>query len=119
MLAFLFQSFILICQLKIKIGDGYMLFSMTSLDDNNQVLDYDEELDAESSPRYFWTPVCDNNEPLDSELLRILKTENKLNKYLCSRDLDFLRALRAANIKDADKIIEAIEKFHWIEIQIR
>lgn len=90
-----------------------------SFENSEKYLDYDESLDPDSEPKFYWSPICENKEPLDKELLRILGAENKLSSILTIRDLDFFRALRGANIKDADKIVEAIEKFTWIELTAR
>ncbi len=88
---------------------------------------YEDDLDSDNdmANRLFWRPICNNDEPLDNQLKYILIEQDMLdNKMLSTKELSFLKGVRAAaaflNHKEiaesADKIIEAIETFGHIQL---
>jgi hypothetical protein len=72
----------------------------------------------EESEHLYWRPVVNNLSPLNKHLRWILKEENFIDEkvYLTIKDIGFFKGLKAAGIQDADKVIEAIEKYGYIEL---
>lgn len=99
---------------------------MALANDRNNFLDFTSNFQEQSDHKkysepdmasnLFWRPICDNDSPLDKHLKWILKEEELTDNPLSVKDLGFLRGLRAAGIKDADKLMEAIEKYGYIEL---
>lgn len=71
---------------------------------------------ADMAEQLYWRPICDNNEPLDKQLKWILKEEGMTDNPLSTKDLGFLKGLKAAGVKDAQSLIEAVEKYGYIEL---
>lgn len=95
-------------------------FKLYNLDDQiDDISDYKKDTDLDMAPQLYWRPIVNNANPLDKQLKWILKEEcviNDVNNKLTIKDLGFLRGLRAAGIKDADTLINAIEKYGYIEV---
>lgn len=82
-----------------------------------ETFDFSKSGDITTMPsNFYWRPVCDNNEPINKQLKWILSEEERIDSPLSTKDLEFLKGLRAAGIQDADKLIDAIERFGYIEL---
>ena len=90
--------------------DSYS-YDENDTDDNK---DYQDETDM--ATQLFWKPICDNDHPLDKQLKWILKEEDMTENPLTLKDIGFLKGLKAAGVKDADRLIEAIEKYGYITL---
>jgi len=75
------------------------------------------------SSNLYWRPRTSGEKPLSDELKYALKNSDKFNQDLdCTIGdswLDYLSGLRDAGIKDAQKLIDAIEKYGEIELKER
>lgn len=81
--------------------------------------DRDKDSEEDMATHLYWRPIVANDSPLDKQLKWILKEEgviNEMNNKLTLKDIGFLRGLRAADVKDSDTLIRAIEKYGFIEL---
>lgn len=72
--------------------------------------------DIEMASSFYWRPICNNDNPINKQLKWILMEEDRLSNPLSTKDLEFLKGLKAAGIQDAEVLIEAIEKYGYIEL---
>lgn len=80
----------------------------------NESNDFHNKTDM--AEQLYWRPICDNNEPLNKKLKWILKEEDMLCNPLTNKDIGFLQGLRAAGVEDAEKLIDAIKQYGYIEL---
>jgi len=63
-----------------------------------------------------WQPTYNVGQSLADELKYFLRRAEKNNKNFTHCDIPYLEGLRDAGIKDADTLIEAIEKYDYITV---
>lgn len=72
------------------------------------------------SSNLYWRPFRHGEKPLPDELKFVLRKSdyehNGINVTLTESDMPYFQALKDADIKGADKIVEALEKYGEIEI---
>lgn len=77
---------------------------------------YNIQNDDDMADEMFWRPIVDNDAPLLKRLKWILKEEGYTDRHLSTQDLGFLNGLRAAEVEGVAILIEAIEKYGYIEL---
>lgn len=97
----------------------------TSYDYDESSIDYSGEQsnqdDLDMAAKLFWRPIADNTDPIDKRLKWILSEEDMINKPLTLKDISFLKGIRAAAPdleNDTTRLIDAIEKFGYIELYL-
>jgi len=70
------------------------------------------------SNNLYWKPFQNKGKDLDTSLKFALRARYgfPINGQFNEANIEFLTGLKIAGVKDAEKLIEAIEKYHVVEL---
>lgn len=68
------------------------------------------------SQNLYWRPKYNNGRSLSDNLKYILRVNERSNSTFMHIDIPYLQGLADAGIKDAHKLIKAIERHEYVEV---